>query len=310
MKLGIVVVYLVSEENEKLLDLHLNQIERYTTVPYTVYGSINRLLTKFRQKLESNPKVKICECPATHLRDVEEHSFYLEHLVRNAIEDSSSHIVTLHVDSFPICSGWAEELAGKLSESRVFAAPSYGAYTACLFFKRDFYLKYRPSFFLSEAERASPKFKQFCEEFGPLVHSGIGYLFRAYREGLSWHPLTESNKGNARYVFFSSIYDDCIFHLGPAVKSENESFKHTNLMRMRKWVYRHFWVPIVRVIHHTRTQQRVLGKKRFIIIRRPLSWCWRHIGRPNFFVPIFRDARQQLLEDPESYLNYLRTGNR
>ena len=306
MKLGIVVVYLVSEKNEKLLDLHLSQIERHTTVPYTVYGSINRLLPKFRHKLKSNPRAKVCEYPVTDLRDVEEHSFYLEHLVRTAIEDGSSHIVTLHVDSFPIRSGWAEELAGKLSESQIFATPSYGAYTACLFFHRDFYLKCHPTFLLSEADRSSPKYKQFCREFRHLPHSGMGYLFKAYLEGLSWYPLTESNRGDSRYVFISSIYDDLIFHLGTATKFDRRSLKQTNLLQMRKWVYRRLWVPIVRAILDMGTQQRVLKRKRFVMIRRPLRWAWRHIGRPNFYVPTFEDARKQLLEDPESYLNSLR----
>jgi hypothetical protein len=310
MKLGIVVVYLVSEENEKLLNLHLSQIERHTTVPYAIYGSINRLLPKFQSKLKSNPKITICQCPGTDLRDVEEHSFYLDHLVQTAIEDGSSHVVTLHVDSFPIRSGWAEELAGKLSESQVFATSSYGAYTACLFFHRDFYLKHHPTFLLSKADRSSPKYKQFCKEAGHLHHSGIGYLFKAYQEGLSWYPLTELHGGDSGYIFISSIYDDCIFHLGSVTKFERRPLGETNLLGIRKWVYRHIWAPTVRAILDMGTQQRVLGKKRFVMIRRPLRWGWRHIGRPKFYVPTFEDARKQLLEDPESYLNSLRLGER
>ncbi len=310
MKLGIAVVYLVSEDNEKLLDLHLSQIEKHTTVPYTVYGSINRLLPKFHPKLKSNPKTKVCECPMTHRLDVEEHSFYLEHLVRTAIEGGSSHVVTLHVDSFPIRSGWAEEFAGKLSGFHTFATPSYGAYTACLFFHRDFYLKYHPTFLLSEADRSSPEYKQFCKEAKHLPHSGIGYLFKAYQEGLSWYPLMELHRGSSRYIFISSIYDDCIFHLGSAAKLDRRSLRQARFLGIRKWVYRNIWVPIVRAILDMGIQQRVLGTKKFMMIRRPLRWGWRHIGRPKFYVPTFEDARKQLLEDPASYVNSLRLGKR
>jgi len=79
MKLGIVVVYLVKEEDEKLLDLHLTQIDKHTEMPYTIYGSVNRLLPKFRKKLEKHPKVKLCECPSMDLRSTREHTFYSSH---------------------------------------------------------------------------------------------------------------------------------------------------------------------------------------------------------------------------------------
>jgi hypothetical protein len=52
MKLGIIVVYMLKEENEPILNFHLKSIERYTSVPYTIYGSVNRLLPAFRYQLE------------------------------------------------------------------------------------------------------------------------------------------------------------------------------------------------------------------------------------------------------------------
>ena len=62
MKLGIAVVYMVSERNERLLDLHLSQIEKNTTIPYTIYACVNHLLPQFLPKLEQNPRVTICPC--------------------------------------------------------------------------------------------------------------------------------------------------------------------------------------------------------------------------------------------------------
>src|SRR5262249_31311078 len=212
MRLGIVVVYLVREADGSLLDLHLRQIEEHTRVPYGIYGAANRLLPAFRQRLEQHPRVRICECPTTELRGSAEHAYYLEHLVRLAVEDGVSHVVTLHVDSFPVRTGWAEELAAKLSGSCVFATPEH-INTACLLFRRDFYLKYRPTFHLSEQERAGAGYRRYLEECAPVPHSGIGYGFRAYTEGLSWYYLRE-----AAPCEYGKVYDDMIFHLRGAVK--------------------------------------------------------------------------------------------
>jgi hypothetical protein len=310
MRLGIVVVYLLKKENAGLLDLHLRQIERHTDVPYTIYGSVNRLLPEFRTKVERHRKVKICECPTTPFRSDEEQVFYLEYLVREAIEDGASHIVTLHVDSFPIHSGWAEALAQKLSESRVFAAPYYGNYTACLFFQRDFYLKYQPTLRLSEAELSSGKYREFCKKFDHIPHAGVGYFFKAYSEGFSWHSLLESNKGNAHFVFISSIYDDLVFHLNAAAYSENEPIANTRFIQARKWGWRYFWVHALRIILLSKTQQQLLGVKRFIIPRHLIGQGWKHIGFPMFYKPIHWHEKEKLLEDPESYFNYLRTGKK
>lgn len=338
MKLGIVVVYLASEENERLLDLHLNQIEKYTKVPYTIYGSANRLLPQFLHKLQQHPEVKICECPTTDLRGAEEHSFYLEHLVKEAIEDGASHIVTLHVDSFPIRSGWVEELANKLSNSCMLATVTFGAYTACLFFQRGFYLKYHPTLLLSETERLSEKYMQFRQGFEHLLHSGIGYCFKAYSEGFTCSLLKETNKSNARYGFFSKIYDDIIFHLGSAAYSENdESPKNAVALRkssfppllqrgqeairfiipksIRQWACRRLWITIHRIFlelifRYTRKLQKVVDIISLIIPKKAMGWVWNQFVIPIFSKPVFEFARKQLLEDPESYFNYLRTGKR
>jgi hypothetical protein len=310
MKLGIVVVYFVKRENEALLDLHLKQIGKHTGVPYAIYGSANRLLPEFRTKLERHPKAKICDCPATSLRGDDEQVFYLEHLIEEAIDDGASHIATLHVDSFPIRSGWADALAEKLSESRVFAAPYYGNYTACLFFQRDFYFKYRPKFRLSENELSSEPYRRFCKAFPHIPHAGIGYFFKAHLEGLSWHPLLETNRGNSKFIFISSIYDDLIFHLNGAAFDKNEPAGATRLIQIKKWGWRHVWAPILRILLLTKLQQQLLGAKRLIIPRHLMSLAWKHFGFPMFYRPIHWHERQQLLEDPESYVDYLRTGKR
>jgi len=81
MKLGIVVVYLVAEEDEALLDLHLSQIDKCTQAPHCTYASANRLLPRFRARIEQFPHIRICDVPDTGLRDSQEHAYYLDRLI-------------------------------------------------------------------------------------------------------------------------------------------------------------------------------------------------------------------------------------
>ncbi len=208
MKLGIVVVYLVAEEDEKLFVLHLKQIQKHTTVPYFIYAGANRLLPKFRAHLEQQPEVTICPLVPTDWVGDREHAFYLDQLVQTAIDDGATHIVTMHTDSFPIRDGWAEDLDARLGTAP-FATVSYGPYTACLFFRREFYIKNQPRFRLADSERDSATYQQFAEKHQHIRHAGVGYLYRAFENGLNWRLMPESNPGDA----FGAVYDRMIFHL-------------------------------------------------------------------------------------------------
>jgi hypothetical protein len=229
MNLGIAVVYLVDEGNAALLDLHLHQIEKCTRIPYTIYACTNRLAENLSARLDQDPHIKIIDCPKTEKRNAEEHSHYLERLVQAAVEDGASHIVTLHVDSFPIRAGWAESLAEQLATEHPLAALEYGPYTACLFFCRDFYLDYRPHFLLSDDEQASPSYAGFSALYRHILHSGIGYLFRAYTAGLNWHPLTESNAGLSQGV----VYANSVFHLHGSARLQANSARANDRAALR-----------------------------------------------------------------------------
>lgn len=308
MKLGIVVVYLVSEGNEKLLDLHLRQIERHTQLSYKIYASANRLLPKFRRKLEQHPHVQICKCPTTTLRGSEENSFYLEHLVKMAIKDNATHLVTLHVDSFPVRSGWAQELAKKLSEQCVLAAimrkedDDRKPHPACLLFHRDFYLRYHPTFRLSRVERSSPKYKQYVQEFKHIGDSGVGYGFKVYSEGLSWYPLLKSNRHEEHYLF-ATIYGDLVFHLGSA--TDKYKLTHADILRINKNKTKdplNFLLFLGSVLFSSRVKGIVMS-----VVPKQFMGSYRHASAAN--KDAYEYARKQLLEKPNSYLNYLRTGS-
>lgn len=298
MKLGIVVVYLVNAENERLLDLHLSQIEKYTEVPYTIYGSANRSIPEIRERLQRHPKIKICECPTTDLRKAEEHAYYLEHLTKYAIEDGASHIVTMHVDSFPICPGWAQELAAKLTGSCVFATLE-GINTACLFFNRNFYLKYCPKFLVSETDHASKEYWQFQKTYDVDPQSGVGFAFKAYLQGLGWYYLKESINEKDK----SGIYDNRYFHLGSIVYLEEQHYKATSINVGPKFIL---------------FTERIINWSKLIIPRKIREYL-----RKYFRIPIdnyvdkpriksakamLQSRKEKLLADPEAYLQGLRAG--
>jgi hypothetical protein len=212
--LAIVVVYMVSDGNEPLLDLHLARIDRHTTVPYAIYGSATRLPSSCRRRLEEHSRVRLQEFPPTPLRGAEEHTYYLDRLVGRAIAGGASHIAILHVDSFPIRDGWVEALSGRLSDSCVFVTME-AVNTACLLFTRAFYLAHRPPFLLSEAEEQSPGYAAFVRETGlHLHHSGTGFAFTAHQEGLSWSTMRQSSRGGPTDA---AVYEDLVFHLKGAL---------------------------------------------------------------------------------------------
>jgi hypothetical protein len=303
MNLGILVVYLVDEENEALLDLHLRQIESCTTVPYTLYAAVNRLPAQFIGKLQHHSHIKICECLPTDLRGKKEHSFYLECLVREAIQDTVTHIVTLHVDSFPIRRGWIEDLTQRLSPSCPLVTLNRMS-TACLLFPRDFYVHYCPRFLLSEADRSSDQFKLFCEQWNPIDHSGTGYGFKAFCEGFSMSYLKEGNT-NAQDTF-GIIYEDLMFHLvGAAGIGLSQERKNKTTPRSLNAL----------LLSHLRRVHRPLNASMKRLVKLILPASLRRALSEKVYSEVtagrlYKEAREELLSDPEAYWEYLRTGRR
>jgi hypothetical protein len=287
MKLGIIVVYLVAEEDEKLLELHLAQIQKHTTVPYVIYAGANRLLPRFRARLESHPKVKICDLAPTELLGDPEHAFYLDQLAQIAIDDGATRIVSLHTDSFPIQDGWAEELEAGLA-GLPFSTVAYGPYSACLFFRREFYVRFQPRFRLTSAERGSATYRQFAREHAHIRHSGIGFLYRAFEHGLEWHSLAESSPQGA----FGVLYDRMVFHLQGNVRTQAASSAQASAEDL-------IIAQAVRYIHKL---------TRIAFPKRVRQYVWERFKEPLTKMERLelKLTKQQLLENPTAFFNRIR----
>ena len=298
MKLGIAVVYVVSEDSSRLLALHLDRIARHATVPYMIYGCAPRLAPRDRALLASRPEVRLTELPSTSLRGSDEHSYYLERLIEIAIGDGATHVVTLHVDSFPVRDGWDAELISRLSDSCVFASLE-GINTACLLFSRAFHDQHRPSLLVSHEETASEDYQRYIAAHAPKLHSGIGYGFQAWKNGLGWHVLRETTAaGKPRWA---GIHGDAIFHLtgalrlaAPPAAVESRSLRalgHEGLEQILR---------VVRMILPERI--RLAIRARF---RAPLQAVIDD-SRVRREAEQMLDARALLFDDPESYIAGLR----
>jgi len=325
MKLGIAVVYMVSERNEQLLDLHLRQIAKNTTLPYTIYASTNRLLPQFREKLADTPSVKICPCrtyvPGTGLlrqdqaaattkglafvQSKYEHSWYLEQLICQAIADGVSHVAILHVDSFPVRFGWDSELIGELSDRCVLAGITrdpkvdHKPLTAGILFPREFYLKHQPRLLLSQDEIDSADYARYREVCPHSGGSGVGYGFRMFVEDLTWYPLVRSNVGD-NHLLFASVYNDLIFHLMAAEVVERQHKVDFTLRASQREGLVGTAARVARDLLPERLRHRV---RRRVAPR--IKDRYESKDRAAW-----EQERLRLFEDPDHYLMYLRTGLR
>jgi hypothetical protein len=290
MKLGIAVVYLVSERNGALLDVHLSRIAGHTSVPYTIYAGANRLLPQYRARLEREPRVRIVECSDTGRHGGAEHAHYLEHLVRAAIDDGVTHVAVLHVDSFPVCDGWAEKLAARLSDPCALVTVPV-TFTALLMFRREFYLACGPRFELTPEDERDPACPAYREKQGPYVHSGSGYLFAAERHGLTWERLDGDRPDAADY---GVVYAGAVFHLNGAARLDvpAASWLRTAAYGRTLGVIRAGLHAVMSERQRARWARR-LGAVHRSLVQRPV---WQAEQRR------YEAARARLLADPDRYL--------
>ncbi len=306
MKLGIVVVYLVSDRMRALFDLHLRKIEECTDVPYTIYGSVNRLRSEYRRILEQRPNVQIFEISPTYEDAEESHSYvngmagraratengyYFDRLIDLAIADGVTHLCTLHVDSFPVRAGWVDHLLARTHESVPVAAmlraengDTMLPMPACLFCTREFVERTRPRFTITPETEAMPDWPPFLERYGGEFDTGFGYAFALHRHGMGFAPLLRSNLRDDHYLF-AGVYDDVVFHLGAAARVDAGA----------PVVFRGAWrgegrTPEYAAARTDEERQRLIQSSHFENRR------------------TFEDVWEKLVRDPDAYIESLRTG--
>jgi len=305
MKLGVVAVYMVRPENERLLDLHLDSLRAHTAAPFAIYGCVNRLEPALRGRLAALPEFESVAIPDTALRKSEEHAYYLERLIDAAVGDGATHVAVLHVDSFPVRSGWDADLADRLSVSRPFAAAVRDSrldrkpFTAGMLIASDFVRERRPSFLLDDEERASAAYRAYRRRFRHHPDSGVGYGFLAFRDGLDWVALERTNRGED-HCHFGSVYGDTFFHLGAA------AWKRKDFPGSRG--------PTATVDVRARLAPRLssmIPAGMRVAIKRALNRTVPALDLGRKYAAneeAFNAVRDRLFSDPDSYIRYLRFG--
>lgn len=323
MRIGIAVVYMVSDRNGPLLDLHLQQIQENTDHPYTIYACVNELHPQFQGILRENPHVKVCPCepypggsvlwrPGTvqtphnesvALESKYEHSWYLEQLIHAAIEDGVSHIAMFHVDSFPICRGWDTALMSKFSDRCMLAGVTRDAQrdqkplTAGMLLTRDFYVRHQPRLLLSPEQFASEDYRRFLADHPHVSDSGVGYAFQMFMDGLTWHPLPRSNRGG-NHALFASIHGDMVFHLHATVYIERTKTPGFTIRLSQR-----------------RGLIGAVAKGACALLPLSLRRSVQHHVMPllktrceSMDRQAWEEERRRLFENPAGYIEYLRTG--
>jgi hypothetical protein len=295
VKLGLVVKYAGGAEHGPLIDLHFGMIEKHTGVPFFVYGSVDRDDARTRRIAGSRSYVRLFEPPPARSNAIEDHSNALEPLIRRAVDDGSAYVCVLHQDSFPFRSDWVRRLSEAVARPGIAFATVERIGTACLFFSRKFYTEFKPALLARDGEEHDARFSRFLAESGALAHSGTGYAYRAFQEGMRWEILGRTSTG----AFCGEIYGDMIFHLGGAVRIGIRS----RPARRPPAACVRFMAAVSRLARRTFTRKRWSRWTAAIQNSRWVALKERLVERPRM-----EYAMSRLLEDTDGYLERLRRG--
>jgi len=239
IKLGIIVVYWVDDDNEKLLDIHLNQLKENTSSSFTIYACINLLKPRFLDKLNEYNFIRPIICREyVGLNDIKrgakEHSYYLSQLINIAINDGVSHIAIFHPDSFPVRKNWNYKYLNLLTDN-IELISIFPHMTGFMLFSVAVYKKYNPNLLPSNEEQISRNWRKF-EKYNKtknLIESGMGFAYNIFSNGKKWLKLSDIFDTNSIQLY-GEYFDNSIFHLGSASDYKNRARKNITINKKNK----------------------------------------------------------------------------
>lgn len=305
VKLGICVVYLADKEDEKLLRLHLKQIELNTDLEFTIYAAANRLNEQLKQILTDNNKVVVCDIPTSGLRQANENEYYLKRLTGFALADGCTHILYLHIDSFPIKKSWFWELYPQLTEECPLASALMAEnmdnkpHTSFMLFTKEFYETYNPDLIISQTDRNTKEYQSLQKQFPHPPDSGSGIIYILHLNKLNWIKLHRTNH-HSDHFNMAGIYGDMVFHLSGAVrKTKIFNQNMNNLYDGKSGYLKKKMVALINSIIPEKVSTKI---KDFILSR--LIFRKEH----ELNTGIQQNIKNELYNNFENYLKLLRNG--
>ncbi|WP_323004487.1 hypothetical protein [Denitromonas sp.] len=301
MKLAILVVYFLRDENIPILDLHLKSLNAYTEGDFVIYGVAPRVSDAVRSRLAGVPNLEMVDVEPTGFVGSKEHSYYLNKLCEHAIANGAERLCTMDVDAFPVIEGWNRQLESEIGAGNHLAAvfrqennDTALPHPSCCYFSSEFYRRYAPTFLPDESVLSGPEFSEFLSTTGQKPDSGIGVGFTVWKHQLPWKRLYRSNKRNDHYLL-AGLYGDIVFHLGAMSWTDRDFRKDRSSSVL------------------TAGLDMLAGVLRRVgLFRGPVAGLWR---RANFAASrplvrktnnVFEDILERLKTDPRGYIRYLR----
>jgi len=298
IKLGIIVVYLVDDDNEKLLDIHLNQLKENTSSSFTIYAGINLLNPRFLDKLNEHNFIRTIICeeyvgPDDTKRGAKEHSHYLSQLINIAINDGASHIAIFHPDSFPVRKNWDYKYLDLLTDD-IELISIFPHMTGFMLFSVLIYKKYNPYLLPSDEEQISRDWRKFEKYINTknLVESGMGFAYQIFSNGKKWLNFSDIFDKNSSHLY-GEYFDNSIFHLGSASDYKNRTRRNIAINKKDKSIIKSIigiFPNILKKVFKNSFTKRIL---------------FREISDNS---TRFLNTRNFLFNDTKGFINLLKTG--